>query len=326
MAERTGILLLQMGGPRRLEEIEDYIRQLFLDPDLVRLPVVVNWFRRSLADKVARKRAPEVRKQYQLIGGGSPNNEITERQARLLQEALAEDGDFRCYAAMTYTSPLIDEAVLRAHADGCRSVIGLSLFPQYSTATTRSSFRLFDDKVREHGYPANRVRRVDRWSTRADYLDALAERSRQALEQARAAHAEEPQLVVSAHGIPVSYVKRGDPYVDEIEASVAGLRERLPETEVHLAYQSRATPVKWVPPATIDELARLGREGARNLVVLPISFVNDHVETLFEIDIQLAEVAREAGVEAYRRVPVFNDSADLTAILRRLVLETCAED
>ena len=324
MADRTGILLLQMGGPRELAEIEDYIRKLFLDPDLVRLPVVVNWFRRSLADKVARKRAPEVRRQYELIGGGSPNNEITGRQARLLQEALAADGPFRCYAAMTYTPPLIDEAVLRAHADGCQRIVGLSMFPHYSTATTRSSFRLFDDKVREHGYSAARVGRIERWGARPDFLDALAERARTTLAEARAAHSEEPQLVVSAHGVPVSYVKRGDPYVSEVEASVAGLRQRLPGTAIHLAYQSRATPVKWVPPATLDELARLGAAGARNLVVLPISFVSDHVETLFEIDIQLAEVARAAGVEAYRRVPVFNDAPDLTAILRRLVLETCS--
>lgn len=325
MSDRTGILLLQMGGPRRLEEVEGYIRDLFLDPDLVRLPPVVNWFRGPLAGLVSRRRAPEVREQYAQIGGGSPNNATTMAQAASLQRALAGDGDFRCYAAMTYTPPLIDEAVLRAHADGCRRVVGLSLFPQYSTATTRSSFRLFDDKAREHGYSASRVKRITRWGDRADFLDALAARTRATLDEARAAHPAPPQVVVSAHGVPVSYVRRGDPYVDEVEASVAGLRERLPGVEVHLAFQSRATPVKWVEPATLDELTRLGRAGAKNLVVLPISFVNDHVETLYEIDVQLAEVAREAGVEAYRRVPVFNDAPDLTGILRALVLEELAE-
>ncbi|RMH01829.1 MAG: ferrochelatase, partial [Planctomycetota bacterium] len=133
-----------------------------------------------------------------------------------------------------------------------------------------------------------------------------------------------PQVVVSAHGIPESYVRSGDPYVDEVKATLAGLAGRLPEVVFHLAFQSRATPVKWVGPATLDEIDRLGRAGVRNLVVLPISFVSDHVETLYEIDVQLAEAARAAGVEAFRRVPVFNDSPDLTAILRALVLEAAA--
>lgn len=324
MAERTGVLLLQMGGPRRVEEVEGYLRALFLDRDLVRLPPVVNWFRRPLAATVARRRGPEVRRQYAALGGGSPNNATTERQAAALERALAGDGDFRCFAALTYTPPSIDAAVLRAHAERCTRLVGLSLFPQYSTATTRPSFRQFDDKAREHGFAAAKVRRVERWGARPAYLDALAARASRALADARAAHPDPPRLLASAHGLPRSYVRHGDPYLREVEETVAGLRRRLSSVEIHLCFQSRATPVRWLEPATVAEVARLGREGARNLVVLPLSFVSDHLETLYELDVQVAEVARAAGVEAYRRVPVFNDDPDLSAILRELVLEACA--
>ena len=320
--ERVGVLLMQMGGPRSLAEVEPYIQTLFSDPNLVRLPAPISWFRGPLSRFVARRRAPEVREQYEKIGGGSKNNDITMALAAAVQEAMAEDGDFRCYAAMTYTPPSTVESMRQGEADGVTRWIAVSLFPQFSTASTGASLADLDRACAEVGVDPASVTRIQRWGSREDYLDAIATMTKATLEEARVAHAEPPHLVVSAHGVPVSYVKSGDPYVEEVEASVAGLRDRLPEgQELTLAYQSRATPVKWVEPATVDTLKRLGHEGKRNLVALPISFVNDHIETLFEIDMMLRDDALAAGVEHYARVPVFNVDPRLTAILRSLVLE-----
>jgi len=320
---RTGVFLLQMGGPRDLDEVEEYIRVLFSDKDLVRLPWFVDLFRPGLAKLVARRRSPEVREQYAKIGGGSPNNDTTIAQARGVERLLAGHGDYRCYATMTYTAPLAEEALQRALDDGCTDFLALSLFPQFSTASTMASLNDLKRACARRGVDFRGVRQVDRWGDDPRYLDLLAEHCRTALDAARSEGPDEPHLVVSAHGVPVSYVKRGDPYVSEVESTVAGLRARLPEGQkLTLAYQSRATPVKWVQPATDATLARLGREGERNLVVLPVSFVNDHIETLFEIDMLLRDEALGAGVKRYGRVPVFNTDEDFLALLRDLVLES----
>lgn len=318
---RTGVLLLQMGGPRSLEEVEPYIQRLFADPYLVQLPFPVKLFRGPLSRRVARRRAPEVRDQYRLIGGSSPNNRTTGKQADALQASLGED--YRCYAAMTYTPPRIGEALRRSLEDGCTSWVALSLFPQYSSASTEASFAELRREMADVGIRPQSVRWVSRWGSRPDYLEALREDVMATVESARAEGPKEVHVLVSAHGIPVSYVRKGDPYVEEVEQSLSGLKAALPsDLPLHLAFQSRATPVKWVEPATIDRIAELGKEGVENLVVLPISFVNDHIETLFEIDIQLAEVAKASGISHYRRVPVFNVDHRLTTILKELVLES----
>jgi ferrochelatase len=321
--ERTGVLLLQMGGPRSLQEVEPYIQRLFNDPYLVRLPFPVKLFRGPLSRKVARKRAPEVRKQYELIGGSSPNNRVTGEQASALQSALGDD--FRCYAAMTYTPPSIGDALQQSIADGCTQWVALSMFPQYCTASTEASFAELRLEMKAAGVAADKMHWVERWGDNTAYLDATAEDIQATLAAAVEEGPGEPHLLVSAHGIPVSYVESGDPYVEEVERSLDGLRARLPDSlPITLAFQSRATPVKWMEPSTIDALTKLGQEGVRNIVVLPISFVNDHIETLYEIDMQLKDIALENGVESYRRVPVFNVDPRLTALLRGLVLEEVA--
>lgn len=319
---RTGVLLLQMGGPRSLDEVQSYICTLFQDPYLVQLPAPISWFRKPLARWVAKRRAPVVIEQYKKIGGSSPNNAITMEQAKLLQEALGESGDFRCYAAMAYTPPTVADALRQSVADGCERWIALPMFPQYSTASTGAIFADLDQCIKEQSLDPHAFHKLERWGSRPDYLDAVTAMTIETLAEAKKLSSEPPHLVISAHGLPVSYVKAGDPYVDEIEDCVAGLRERLPQDlDITLAYQSRATPTAWVKPSTVETLQNLGTEGVKNIVVLPISFVNDHIETLFEIDQELCEEAKHKGVEHYSRVPVFNTDASLIAILKSIVHE-----
>lgn len=321
MSPPTAVLLLQMGGPSSLEEVEPYLRRLFADPDLVQWPGPLALLRRPLARCVALLRAPRVREQYRAIGGGSPNNEITRQQAAVLEARLRRHGDYRCFAALNHAAPSVEEALARAQACGCRRFVGLSLFPHYSRASAGASFAALGRAAARLGVAPGALVAVERWGSDPIYLDALAARTRAALAASAGAHPLPPALLVSAHGIPVSCVRRGDPYVAEVEATVAGLQARLPRgTAVHLAFQSRATPVRWVGPAALATVRRLGAEGARNIVVLAVSFVSDHVETLYEVDVLLACAARAAGVERFARVPAFNDGGDLAAVLEQLVL------
>jgi ferrochelatase len=173
----------------------------------------------------------------------------------------------------------------------------------------------------EVGLPLDEVQTLTEWGEDPSFLDALAARVHSAWQEAASfTSAGIPHLVISAHGVPESYVRRGDPYVDQIHASVRGLLKRLPENVAHtLCFQSRATPFKWVGPATDATLKKLAEEGNHNLVILPISFINDHVETLFEIDHELTNIAKAAGAQRVTRVPAFNDDADLVTVLAGLV-------
>ncbi len=309
-----------MGGPESLDEVEDYIRILFSDPDLVQLPVPLSWFRKPLARRVARKRAPVVREQYGRIGGGSPIGGITRAQAAALEKELRSAGAFHCFAAMAYTRPSIGEAVEAGLAAGCRRFVALSLFPQFCRASTGAAFRDLRENLAGHAVPPENVVWIDRWGDDPGYLDALASRTRTALQEARSAHPAPPQLLVSAHGAPEALIHSGDPYEKEVRATVEGLRARLdPATPLTLSFQSRATPVRWLQPPTDATLKRLGAEGVKNVVVLPVSFVSDHIETLFEIDMLLGDIAREAGIEHYARVPSFNDGPELAAVLAKLI-------
>ncbi len=321
---RTAVLLMQMGGPRTLNEVEEYIRVLFSDADLVRLPAPISWFRAPLAKFVAKRRSPMVIGQYKQIGGGSPNNRITELQANNLQQLLndSEGGDadrFRCYAAMTYTPPTTTDAMRQAVADGCTEFLALSLFPHYSSASTGASLSDLKRACAAVGVERGRVSTIETWANDERYLTALAERVQMQL-LAASVHEQPPHLIISAHGVPESYVRRGDPYVDQIRDCVAALMKRLPANQAFtLCFQSRATPFKWVGPATDQTMESLAKSGVHNMVVLPISFVNDHIETLYEIDLELADIARNAGAQHVSRVPAFNADADLIQALAGLV-------
>lgn len=322
MTDKLGILLLQMGGPLCLEEVEDYIHKLFADPNLVQLPLPLRLFQGRLAKFVAKRRAPQVREQYRLIGGFSPNNAITQRQAAALQQKLADPSRYLCFAAMGYTQPTVAEAVEQAKESGCHRLLALSLFPQYCRASTGASLADLAACCPDFGYSYPDVLQIDRWGGADGYIQALQSRVENSLAKAVNAYPHSrPHLVVSAHGIPESYVRRGDPYVSEVRESLKLLRAMLPpEQEITLSFQSRATPTKWVAPATDQTLEKLGKEGKKSLVVLPISFVNDHIETLYEIDMELREIALENGVEYFDRVPAFNSDFDFIEFLATLVL------
>jgi protoporphyrin/coproporphyrin ferrochelatase len=312
MVEPTPIVLLAMGGPERMDAVEPFLKNLFSDPLLFPLPGA-----RLLAPLIARRRAPEAKKYYARIGGGSPLNATTERQARALEAALGEG--FAARAAFRYWGPGEAEAVRWAAGLGARRVVALPMYAQYCRATTLSSLH---ELRRAAGAAGVQILEIADYHDDAAYLDALAAPVRAMLAEFGAAA--RPHVVMSAHGVPKSFVKKGDPYVAQVETTARLLAARLPPgTAWTLSYQSRVGPVRWVRPYTDEVLARLGREGVREVLMVPLSFVADHVETLDEMDIRLRGMALDAGIADFRRVPALNDDpafiAALCGIVRRRI-------
>ena len=313
----TGVLLLNLGGPDSLEAVEPYLYNLFMDPLLIRLPLGRGFFRRAFARYVSRKRAPHVRELYAEIGGRSPIGPLTESQARQLQRALGPG--YRCYVAFAAWTPYIREAVHQAAADGCEKLIGVSLFPQWCSATSQSVFEDLRKANAALPKPLPLVE-IDRYPEDPTYLDALAGTVRVALAKFPAEEHAGVHILFSAHGLPVSIIKKGDPYEKEILATVAGVRARLPKDQPwSLSYQSKVGPVKWLEPSTVDHLGALGAQGVKKVVVVPVAFVSDHIETLHEQNILLRGVATAAGVERYEVCRAINDCPLFASALAGMV-------
>jgi ferrochelatase len=319
----TGVVLLNMGGPDSLSAIRPFLARLFSDRELIRLPLapvtqpLFAWI-------VSGLRARHVRKYYEEIGGGSPIAELTDRQRAALERALGETGgNFRVYVGMRYWHPLAKHAVLEMKEDGVARAIALPLYPQYCAATTGSSLSDLRRWMRWGGadFPLTEIRS---WPDHPGYIAALCARIEETLEETPGT--EETHLLFSAHGVPKSFIDGGDPYQAETEKTVAAVRERFPEISHSISYQSRLGRTEWLKPDTVEEVARLGREGIKRLVVVPVSFVSDHIETLHELDIRLRETAREAGIVTFLRVPTFNDSPAFIGALKEIVLAAITGD
>lgn len=292
---------MNLGGPDRPEAVEPFLENLFSDPDLIQLPLGFLWQRR-LARRIARKRAPESRENYERIGGRSPIVDYTREQAQALQEALGEG--FSVHVAMRYWHPLSEEAAKEVVASGARRAVALPLYPQRSRTTSKSSVRAFRRALARIA-PWMPVYEICSFYDAPGFVQAWVEAVRAVLDRIPPGRRERAHLLFSAHGLPQSVVDRGDPYLAQVEASVEGVVRGLGgEAPYSLAFQSRATRAKWLEPATEDELERLGRARTEDVVVVPIAFVTEHVETLFELDILLKEPALKAGVQNYHRVPV----------------------
>lgn len=309
------VVLLQMGGPATLDEIEPFLARLFADPDIIRLPRLMRPFQPALARYVARKRAPKVRPRYEAMGNGSPLRRITDEQARGLQQRLGVP----VHVAMRYTAPWASDVVERLEADGSRSVLLLPLYPHYSISTTQSNLRDFAAAMKAAGF-RGQASFVRAWGLDQGYLDLVAQTCEEALKELRRATDEPVHLVFSAHGVPVRYVQEGDTYQAEVEASAARLKERLAGAfaSVQHGYQSAVGPVKWIGPDTEAVVRGLGAQGAKALVVAPLGFVSDHIETLYDMDTLYRQVAAEVGVSHYARAASFNGRGEFGDVLARI--------
>ena len=301
---KTGILLLNLGGPDRLEAVRPFLLRLFSDREIIRLPggPIGQWL---IGRMIAYSRTKEVQENYRRIGGGSPIVHWSTLQGEGMVKRLRARGHDVEYAlCMRYWNPDTDAALDRLEGLGCDRLLALTLYPHYSMATTGSSAAELGRVMRRRGTRLP-LERIDAWYDHPAYLDALAGRVRDAL--AKFPDEIKPTLLFSAHGLPKHFIEDGDPYVRHIEATMQGVLARLPRLPHVLAYQSRVGPVEWIRPSTEEVIDQLGAQGVKDVCVVPISFVSDHIETLYEVDMLYGDQAKVAGIVNFHRPEGLND-------------------
>lgn len=317
MPKPTAVILLQMGGPDSLDAVEPFLLNLFTDRDIITIGPA--FLQPLIARFIVWKRAPKVKGYYEKIGGKSPIRELTEGQARALETRLGEG--YRCFVAMRYSRPATRDALEAARKAGCDRIVALSLYPHYSRATTGSSL---NELQREQAAAKNPfpLTTIDRFYDHPLYIEALAEKIREGLAQFP-----DPSgidIVFSAHSLPQSFIDSGDPYLSHIQETVRLVVARLGNVTHFLAFQSRAGPVKWLEPSTEEMMKERAAAGCRRMLMVPLSFVSDHIETLYEVDVQYAEEARALGITEFRRSPSLNSSPRFIDCLAALVREQAA--
>lgn len=311
--KKTAVVLFNLGGPDSLDAVQPFLENLFNDPDIFKIP-----FQKSLAKFISKKRAPKVQKEYELIGGSSPINMWTEKQRSMLQaELLKNNMDAEVFAAMRYWKPLTKETAEVISAKKFDKIILLPLYPHFSISTTGSSFNEWKRVCKSE---TSNLIYIDSYPTNQFYVSAINQRIEEALLNFSEDKRKDVQLVFSAHGTPVSYVKKGDPYSGQIKETIeAVMNLRNHSHEYHLCFQSKVGPAKWLEPSTADKIKELSLKGKKHLLIIPISFVSDHVETAFELNIEYRHVADESGIENYVVMNGLNDSKLFIQALSDLV-------
>jgi len=353
--EPIAVVVFQLGGPDSLQAVEPFLYNLFSDPDIIDFPFA-RLARPTLARLISSRRARHVQEHYAGIGGKSPIRELTELQARALEKHLRETHslDARVIVAMRYWHPLTEEAVEQVKSGAFHKLILLPLYPQYSKTTTGSSLNEWQRQSARAGKDALPATVIEDYHDHPMYLDAVVEKINEGLSRftdsdaARARHGvplqppkqglsasdeddlsrlvgiaatETVHLVFSAHGVPVRFIEAGDPYQRQIEATTRLVMERGGWRNPYvLCYQSRVNPGKWLEPSLTETLKALAARGAKRVLIVPISFVTDHVETLAEINIEARELALHLGIEQFELMPALNDSPSFIRALADLVL------
>jgi protoporphyrin/coproporphyrin ferrochelatase len=317
---RVGIVLFQLGGPDTLEAIEPFLYNLFCDPDIIDFPFA-RIGRKPLAKLISSTRARKVQHHYATIGGGSPIRRHTERQAKALEQELREEGiDAHCFVAMRYWHPFTSEAIDQVRRAECDELVLLPMYPQYSSTTTGSSLNEWNRQF----CAAMPVHRVESFYRNARYLDAVAEKIGEAL--GRFSDPRRAEIVFSAHSIPVSVVEKGDPYQRQIEETVRLVMQRGGWLNAHrLCYQSKVGASRWLQPSLHTTLRQLTADKIREVCVVPIAFVSDHVETLGEIDHEARHLAAQLGFSQFEMSAGLNDSPRFVNALSQIVQETLAQ-
>ncbi|MDQ7037903.1 MAG: ferrochelatase [Aquificota bacterium] len=308
--EKTGVLLLSMGGPDSLSAVRPFLYNLFSDPEIIRLPRPLQ---RPLAWIISSIRAKRTKHYYEHMGGKSPQREQAEELARKLEEALGEG--FVVRVAMRYWHPFTEEALDEVFKEGVKRLLLLPLYPQFSRTTTGSSFKEFDRVYRSRGYPEVPVLRVRDYHDHPLYIEAMVQNIKENLPE------NDHFLLFTAHSLPEYVVKEGDPYREQTERTVRLITDRFPERSWALGYQSRVGPIRWIGPTTEELLIKLVREGVKKVALIPVSFVNEHSETLYELDVQYRKLALDLGVEEFVRIPTLRSHPLFVEALKSIVLE-----
>jgi ferrochelatase len=344
--EIRGVILLNLGGPDSLGAVRPFLYNLFCDRKIIRLGPP--FFQKPIAWLISSLRSRKTRKIYSLIGGRSPLLDITIKQAEALEKALNQKSEFsppkadqnsevnnsqlstydsrlfKVYIGMRYWHPFIEEVVPNISRDGVKKLVALSMYPHYSHATTGSSLSHLKEVISE--YPIE-VIYISSWYDHPLYIEALIEVIQRGLDSftssGRRAGWGDIKVLFSAHNLPESLIKEGDPYVSQIKGTISEVTKRL-NIEWSLSYQSKSGPVKWLEPSTDEMLKRFAESGYKNILLVPISFVSDHIETLYEIDILYKGMARRLGI-MLKRVDSLNTHPLFIDALKDIVMKGLKE-
>ncbi len=320
--KRVGVVLFQLGGPDSLDAVEPFLYNLFSDPDIIDFPLA-RIARQPLARLVAANRAKKVRSHYAEIGGRSPIRELTLRQAESLQAELRPEIDASVVVAMRYWHPLTEEAIRQLQRERVEEVVLLPLYPQYSSTTTGSSLHEWRRRAAALGLNGTPAHIVREFYEHPGYVEALAgqiDRTLQRFGPGKTVH-----LVFSAHNVPAAVIEAGDPYCAQIESTMKLVMRRGGWAgPSHLCYQSKVGGARWLEPSLDKTIEELAARGAENLLVVPIAFVSDHVETLGEIDIDARKKASRCGIQQFEMMPGLNYSPRFIRALADLVRATLA--
>ncbi len=319
MSEKIGVVLLNLGGPDSLEAVEPFLYNLFSDPDIINFPGSF-LFRKGLAKLISSRRHPRIQEQYKQIGGKSPLKDFTLGQAKLLEEKLNEKFPTRVFAAMRYWHPFTEEVLDDLEREGINKVILLPLYPQFSKATTESSLKEWKKQLNLRGNTDIEWTLVEYYYDFPPYIDACVERVNQGMEKFPAYIREKVDILFSAHGTPMKLVREGDPYSGHIRETVAAVMIRGGwKNPHHLCFQSKVGPQTWLTPSTPATIDDLAKKGSKHMLIVPIAFASDHLETLYEVGIEFRHLAKEAGVEQFEVTEGLNYSEKFIDALAQLV-------
>ncbi|OEU69206.1 MAG: ferrochelatase [Desulfuromonadales bacterium C00003093] len=310
----TALILLNMGGPDSLEAVEPFLYNLFSDRELIQLPAG-GLLQKPFARVISYFRAKKVVEKYRIIGGKSPLLEWTQKQAIGIAGRL---DNVQPYVVMRYWQPRAEAVLAEIKQAGIEKALVLSMYPHYTGATTGSSSNDFKRAAAKF-YPELEYQLIKDWHDWPAYLDALANRVLEGLDSFHDLLRDEVQILFSAHALPQKFIDRGDPYRQHVETTAEEVMQRVGYYDWSIAYQSRSGPVKWMEPGTEEVIPQLAAAGHQCLLMVPISFVSDHIETLEEIDIGYRDLAADCGFQHFRRAPSLNDHSDFLDAMAALV-------
>jgi ferrochelatase len=345
--DTIGVILLNLGGPDSLQAVKPFLYNLFSDRKIIQLGPP--FLQKPLAWLISMLRSKKTESYYRLIGGRSPILDITNAQAKALEETLNKVSGVRCqvseetmdenlslvtchsslpfkvFVGMRYWHPLIENVIPEIYNDGIRRLIALSLYPQYSLATSGSSF----SKLKEVIGSLFTVHCITSWDNHPLYIEALVDSINKGFEYFKCLKPEtcnlkpEIHVLFSAHSLPEKFIAEGDPYVRHIERTIEETVKRIP-IKWHLSYQSKSGPVKWLGPSTDEKLKELASRNIKNILIVPISFVSDHIETLYEIDILYMQMAKDLGINL-KRTESLNTHPLFIEALKDIVIKNVKE-
>tara|TARA_B100001123_G_scaffold124602_1_gene145093 strand:- start:337 stop:1341 length:1005 start_codon:yes stop_codon:yes gene_type:complete len=311
---RKAVILFNLGGPDKLESVQPFLFNLFNDPAIISIPSI---FRYPLAKFISAKRAPIAKNIYREIGDKSPILELTQDQAKILENNLSKKGDYKCFVVMRCWHPRAMDIIKKVKEYNPSEIVLLPLYPQYSASTSGSSIKEWNDLCKKENYKV-KTKTICCYPTESNFLESHASLIKKIIKNLD----KNFKLLFSAHGLPENKIKKGDPYQWQVEQTVEGIMTKLKDENLDytISYQSRVGPLKWIGPSTDEVIIKYSKEN-RGIVIVPVAFVSEHSETLVELDIEYKKLAEKNGCSFYKRVPALGIEENFIKGLAKLVLQ-----